>query len=321
MQFSVIIPTYNRLHILKKTLKALRHQTLGQLARDADSPQDFLYEVIVVDDGSSDGTLDEVQKIKEEYPVPLLCIHQKNRKQGSARNLGSDHARGTYLVFLGDDTVPSPSFLEEHRKVRSQASTEDHVVVIGYTPWPEEYHRTRFMEYVAEEGWQFGFSLIENPNNVPFNFFYTSNLSISSSFFKNSGGFDEDFSEYGWEDIELGLRLQHMGMRLVYHPEAIAHHHHRTTVRSFVGRQRNVGFSAWKFYVKHPDMTDFLNISSLPRYRIWDRIRMEILTWICSLTEKNHRLDFSSLYPDIMAYHYNQGLLRGQSNHQSKTGQ
>ena len=312
MLVSVVIPTYNRSRILVRTLEALGGQTLTERSVDA-SRSGAPFEVIVVDDGSTDGTGERVRGLASEYPVPLVYLHQENRKQGAARNLGVGRARGEWLVFLGDDTVPASDFLEEHLRSRDGIEEEDaeRVVVIGYTPWAREYPRTRFMEYVGEEGWQFGFSLIEDNEDVPFNFFYTSNLSISREFFRESGGFDEDFGEYGWEDIELGWRLHRMGMRLVYHAAAVAYHHHPTSVRAFVRRQRRVGSSAWNFYRKHPEMEDFLSVGRLPRYRLRDRVRMEFLTWICACTEKRRWPDLSSLYPDLMSYHYNLGLLQG----------
>lgn len=312
MRVSVVIPTYNRSRILVRTLEALGRQTV--LGESEDDPGGGVpYEVIVVDDGSTDETAARVRGMASEYPAPLVYLHQENRKQGAARNLGVGRARGEWLVFLGDDTVPASDFLAGHLGARSGVRSEDadRVVVIGYTPWAREYPRTRFMEYVGEEGWQFGFALIEDPNDVPFNFFYTSNLSISREFFRESGGFDEDFGEYGWEDIELGWRLHRMGMRLVYQARAVAYHHHPTSVRAFVRRQRRVGSSAWSFYRKHPEMADFLSVGRLPRYRLWDRVRMEVLTWICAWTEKRRWPDLSSLYPDLMSYHYNLGLLRG----------
>lgn len=313
MRATVVIPTYNRSRILVRTLEALGRQTLLEESEDDSGAGGVPYEVIVVDDGSTDDTGERVRGMASEYPAPLVYLHQENRKQGAARNLGVGRARGEWLVFLGDDTVPGSDFLEGHLGARDGVRREDaeRVVVIGYTPWAREYPRTRFMEYVGEEGWQFGFALIEDPNDVPFNFFYTSNLSISREFFRESGGFDEDFGEYGWEDIELGWRLHRMGMRLVYHAGAVAHHHHPTSVRAFVRRQRRVGSSAWNFYRKHPEMADFLNVDRLPRYRLRDRVRMELLTWACAWTEKRRWPDLSSLYPDLMSYHYNLGLLRG----------
>ncbi len=311
MRVSVVIPTYNRSRILVRTLEALGRQTVLEDS-EADSRDGVPYEVIVVDDGSTDDTADRVRGMAGGYPVPLIYLHQENRKQGAARNLGVGRARGDWLVFLGDDTVPEADFLVEHLRARGGVEKgADRVVAIGYTPWAREYLQTRFMEYVGEEGWQFGFSLIEDKSAVPFNFFYTSNLSISREFFRESGGFDEDFGEYGWEDIELGWRLHRMGMRLVYHPRAVAYHHHPTSVRAFVRRQRRVGASAWNFYRKHPEMVDFLNVGRLPRYRLRDRIRMELLTWICAWTERRLWPDLSSFYPDLMSYHYNLGLLQG----------
>ncbi len=312
MRVSVVIPTYNRSRILVRTLEALGRQTLIE-GSGADSGGGGPYEVIVVDDGSTDDTAERVREISAGYPARLVYLHQENRKQGAARNLGVRRARGEWLVFLGDDTVPASDFLEEHLRARDGVAQEEaeRVVAIGYTPWAREYPRTRFMEYVGEEGWQFGFSLIEDKSCVPFNFFYTSNLSISREFFRESGGFDEDFGEYGWEDIELGWRLHRMGMRLVYHPRAVSYHHHPTSVRAFVRRQRRVGASAWNFYRKHPEMVDFLNVGRLPRYRLRDRVRMELLTWICAWTEKQRWPDLSFLYPDLMSYHYNLGLLQG----------
>ena len=332
MQFSVVIPTYNRALILANTLGALGSQTLGlpvppDLSPPETGPKEPVrrivssdgepgYEVLVVDDGSTDGTAELVEKLARNFPVPLRYFQQANRKQGSARNLGCGEARGDILVFLGDDTVPAPNFLEEHARARASRNV-DHcsarLVVIGYTPWPREYRQTRFMRYIVEDGWQFGFSLIQDPDDLPFNFFYTSNLSITSSFFRESGGFDEGFQEYGWEDIELGHRLQRLGMRLVFQREAIAHHYHPTSFGSFVQRQRKVGSSAWRFYQKHPELDSFLNARRVPRYSILTRLKMDTLSWLCSLTEAQTWPNLSRFYPDLMSYHYNLGILQARN--------
>ena len=235
VQLSVVIPTFNRSEHLSQTLSALEDQTLETNS----------YEVLIVDDGSDDDTAERVRRIQQDYPVPLFYFYQQNRKQGAARNMGASSARGDLLVFLGDDIVPSPSFLTEHLHAhQAQAKrVEDasRVVVIGYTTWPPDLRRTPFLEYIGEQGWQFGFSLIEESEDVDFNYFYSSNISIDRRFFLESGGFDEHFKEYGWEDIELSLRLKKHGMELVYCPDAVAYHHHKTCIASFSERQRKVG--------------------------------------------------------------------------------
>jgi len=318
VDFSVVIPTYNRSRILVKTLQAL----LRQAVQGNSCP--CSYEIIVVDDGSTDETAKRVEELQNEVPGQrsagsgqLTYVRQSNRKQGAARNLGAGEAQGDFLVFLGDDTIPDSTFLAEHaeaRRRREQWASESRLVVIGHTRWAEHLATTRFMRYIGEQGWQFGFSLIKDPENVPFNFFYTSNLSIGREFFLESGGFDEDFQEYGWEDIELSLRLREKGMRLVYAPGAVAWHDHPTSLRSFIERQKKVGYSAWKFYEKHPEMAGFLSVLKARRYSFKQRFRMRLLTAMCKVSETNNWPDLSRYYPDLMSYYYNLGILqaRGQ---------
>ena len=311
MESSVVIPTFNRAALLEQTLSALASQVGRPEPKSADGDPHSAgrYEVIVVDDGSKDPPPDLVRRMSKDYPVPLHYLRQNNRKQGAARNLGARKAAGGLLIFLGDDTVPAPEFLQWHRS--SHTGQPAHRVVIGYTPWARACPRTRFMEYIGERGWQFGFSLIEDPENVPFNFFYTSNLSMRRDFFWEAGGFDEDFHEYGWEDIELSLRLYKMGMKLAYNPQAIAYHHHPTSLLSFAQRQKKVGRSAWIFYRKHPDMGEFLSLDSPPRYTRWKGTKLTLLTWLCGVTEKWIWPDLSGYYPDLMSYHYYLGLRKG----------
>lgn len=301
MELSVIIPTHNRAQRLLATLHALEQQP-------ATDGRAFDYEVIVVDDGSTDSTQETLSQFSKDSPVPLRVLHQQNLKQGTARNYGAREALGKLLLFLGDDTEPSPQLLAQHLRSHREVE-EERKVVIGYTPWAHSLKVTRFMKFVGEQGWQFGFSLIGDPENVPFNFFYTSNISLHRSFFLGSGGFDESFQEYGWEDIELSWRLREQGMRLVFNREAVAYHDHPTTIRSFMRRQRQVGRSAWVFYRRHPELAHFLGIQDLRPYTLWERLRLDLLTGLCRLTEFNNHPDLSRYYPDILTYHYKLGLL------------
>ncbi len=304
MEFSVVIPTYNRAAVLESTLRALARQKTTLEAKGA-----FAFEVIVVDDGSRDDTARRVRSLEGEFPARLLYLHQQNRRQGAARNLGSRRAAGELLLFLGDDTAPDPDFLAQH--LAAHREEPEPVTVIGYTPWAPRLEATRFMRYVGEQGWQFGFSLIEDPSDVPFNFLYTSNLSLPRELFLEVGGFDEEFQEYGWEDVELGWRLRRRGVRLIYRDSAVAHHDHPTTIASFVARQRRVGASAWTLYRKHPDLGGFLGLPDYRRYGWAERLRMTLLTWACRLTERRRWPDLSRYYPDLMSYHYCRGLKDG----------
>ncbi len=303
MQLSVVIPTWNRCDVLTRTLEAL--------LRQAEAPE---FEVLVVDDGSTDSTASAVARLQQEAAVPLHYLYQPNRKQGAARNLGARHACGRWLVFLGDDIIPAPGFLAEHLAAHLRLDPDpaaSRTSVIGYTTWPPEFRRTRFLNYIGEYGWQFGFALIQDPLDVPFNFFYTSNLSISRQRFLESGGFDESFQEYGWEDIELSLRLRRKGMRLVYAEKARAYHEHHLDLRSFALRQRRVGRSAWKFYRLHPEAASLLGIDNLPSCSRLRRLKMGLLGILCRLTEYRNWPDLSRFYPDLMTYYYMLGVLEG----------
>lgn len=322
MDFSVIIPTYNRSRTLQTTLEAL-------VAQEPPACSPFSYEVIVVDDGSTDDTEQRVSSFQNQmaasgdqgYGANIRYLRQQNRKQGAARNLGAKEARGDFLVFLGDDTIPAPDFLTRHAMARQERGNwvpDSRLVVIGYTRWAKHLPVTRFMQYVGEQGWQFGFALITDRENVPFNFFYTSNLSIGRRFFLESGGFDETFQEYGWEDIELSLRLKRQGMRLVYEPGALAWHDHPTSLKSFIKRQRKVGCTAWRFYRLHPEMADFLSVLKIRPYTVRRRFQMSLLTILCSVTEKRRWPDLSRYYPDLMSYHYSLGVLRARQEDESR---
>lgn len=304
MDVSIIIPTYNRPQELQRTLNALTKQSFEGSS-----------EVLVVDDGSSPEVSQMLLEFQKTYPLPLHYFYQVNRKQGAARNLGARNARGKLLVFLGDDTAPISSFLTEHyhshETHQSGLNEGKTTVVIGYTTWPDEFEKSTFLEYIGEQGWQFGFSLIDNPGNVPFNYFYTSNLSIRRDFFLESGGFDESFQEYGWEDIELSRRLKAQGMRIVYNSRAKAFHYHVISIETFIERQRRVGFSAWTFYRKHPDMKSFLGLDRIPDYTLWEKLRMAILTRLAIWTEGLSRPRLDRFYPDLMSYHYMLGVLEG----------
>src|SRR5438093_6089443 len=118
---TVIIPTYNRKAILQRSLKALEEQ----------SAELGLFEVIVVDDGSTDGTASMVQEFLSSCKRPVRYFWQNNKKQGVARNLGAYHAEGGILLFLGDDIIASPTLIEQHVLYHDRHSSSGEAAVLG----------------------------------------------------------------------------------------------------------------------------------------------------------------------------------------------
>ncbi|MFM7192143.1 MAG: glycosyltransferase family 2 protein, partial [Microcystaceae cyanobacterium] len=118
MFFSVVIPTYNRLPILEKCLLALHQQELTD-------DQVTGYEVIVVDDGSTDGTLDWIAAHRQELPR-VTTYAQEHQGPAAARNLGVEKAQGDTIIFIDSDLVVTPQFLQAHAQALTRGQQTLH---------------------------------------------------------------------------------------------------------------------------------------------------------------------------------------------------
>jgi GT2 family glycosyltransferase len=249
---SVVIPTYNRFADLRQVVAALRGQFL---------PEGAEVEVVVVDDGSSDGTWGWLER---EMSAGLLkAVRQSNSGPACARNRGAELAEGSVLLFLGDDTVPEPGWLLAHLEEHRLFGAERELAIVGYTSFPAG-RDSSFMRFINEYGAQFGYLLIDEPTAVPFNFFYTSNVSLPRECLIRHRGFREDFPAAAWEDIEFAYRAVAAGLTIRYQPRARVVHHHRIHPRTFCRRQRTSGQSAAIFAEHHPELSDFLGVGRVP---------------------------------------------------------
>lgn len=257
MLLSVIIPTYNRAKILQECLQALLQQTVPL--------KDF--EVIIVDDGSTDDTKKVVHDMKKDFAPhvrqagSLNYIYQANKGQGIARNTALQEVKGNIVVLIGDDIIPEKNFLHEHLRYHLRYGQENEAV-LGFTTWHPAIPVSPFMNWMTNGstifgkfgGHQFAYEKLKGKTEADYNFFYTSNISLKRALLQKYP-FDPSFSGYGWEDIELGYRLtQREGLRLYYCPEAIGYHHHFMTEESLANRMRNIGKSAWIFQRKYPQL-------------------------------------------------------------------
>ncbi len=236
MELSIVIPTYNRANKLKQSLEYLQKQSTRG------------FEVIIVDDGSTDETKLIIEKIKKSSWLDLKYFYQKNQKQGVARNLGISKASGNLILFLGDDILALPHLVENHLAVH-RAFPDTNIAVLGHTTWAPFLSINEYMRFLEWAGWQFNYNKIDRlkaftrfkeykdfsfkgkflPQKIQYWFFYTSNLSLKKELLSREN-FDENFKAYGWEDIELGKRLtQKENLHLYYNPQATAYHSHIQT--------------------------------------------------------------------------------------------
>jgi glycosyltransferase involved in cell wall biosynthesis len=296
--FSVVIPTYKRLPMLLRVLDALE----GQQA----APE---FEVIVIDDGSGDGTAAVMQARRAKH-YALTFQSQPNSGPGRARNRGVGLATGRYVLFIGDDTVPEPGFLAQHARSHGDAGDSPHLACLGYTGWPASERVTAFMDYINDFGLQFGYKLIRDGEIVPFNFFYTSNISIDRQLL-GLEPFDTTFPAAAWEDIELAFRLDALGLKIRYNAQAITRHYHPMTVDSFARRQYTVGRSGAIFYRKHPELAGFLGVHELETRTLADDRHLAHLRRRARLGERFRLLATNRVFETLMREHYLRGLRDG----------
>lgn len=237
MFFSVVIPTYNRKPILEKCLRAMEQQVIA-----VDGPITG-YEIVVVDDGSTDGTVDWLKTHAAEFPHVRL-LEQNHLGPAAARNLGVEAAKGDTIIFIDSDLVVLDSFLQCHAEALMRG-------------------RQQYGERVFTYGRVVNTCNFDNPTSEPFKvtdysraYFATGNVAIARHWLQEAGLFDTQFTLYGWEDLELGVRLKNLGLTLVKVPEAVGYHWHPPfsldQVPSLIDKEIQRGRMGVLFYQKHP---------------------------------------------------------------------
>jgi len=190
---SIVIATKDRALFLQRALESL--------AQQHGAPE---FEVIVADNGSTDGTPQVVADAVEIVPYHLRRIEAGRANRGLARNMGVAASAGELIVFVDDDVWLPPNFIAAHvaeHRGRARVVTGPIVNV------PDYEHRPR-----------------PSAANYSSAFFCTCNASVPKAALLAAGGFDEAFNLYGWEDTELGLRLRNAGLEHSFAWDAFLYH-------------------------------------------------------------------------------------------------
>ncbi len=269
MFLSVVIPTYNRLPILEKCLDALEKQELSSSITD--------YEVVVVDDGSTDGTADWLKSQAKRFPHVRL-FEQDHGGPAEGRNRGVDHSHGDVIVFIDSDLVVTDSFLSSHIK-RLRQDWKKHGNRLSFT-YGTVINTSNFQSPTSES---------YKPQDFSWAYFATGNVAIHRSILEQSGLFDTSFRLYGWEDLELGERLRIMGVRLVKSPRSVGYHWHPPlnldNIQDLIRIEKERAKMALVFYRKHPT----LRVRFIIQFTFIHRILWEVLTFGGLLNEKTLR--------------------------------
>ncbi|MBV9233002.1 MAG: glycosyltransferase [Candidatus Eremiobacteraeota bacterium] len=246
-ELSVVVPTYNRLEMLALVVPTLLEQDL---------PLED-YEVLICDSNSNDGTA--------EYLRGVTAAHSNVRQlpgsysgRAAARNAGITAARGGIVLFNDADILASSSLLSAHLQRHRERR---HVAVVGLEVQVKNLHEYRCKRDRAHER---GHLHPPSRKRLSWLYFLTGNASVARDDLLRAGCFDETFTGYGHEDLELGYRLHRIGVEILYEPSAVNYHCQEVGYEDQKMKMRLAGQSASRFYRKHRDLEVLLKLGMTP---------------------------------------------------------
>ena len=179
---SVILPTYNRLHVLKSCLEAFSNQTAKK------------FEIILIDDCSDDGTKEYIEK----HDFKNLRYIRLKKRSGPyyARNLGIKRAKGKVIIFVDSDVIVFPDFVKDHIKIHEK---EENIVVQGMVRHVKNLKKVNMNTFYL-------------PNALCLRTFITQNASVRRKYLISVGGFEKFGPKMGYKDVDIGLKLRGLGL-------------------------------------------------------------------------------------------------------------
>ncbi len=252
IRISVVIATCNRARFLESCLNSLEKQSL-----DKD-----LFEVIVVNDGSTDSTSQLLDDFKKKTSIHFRYINQENRGVSFARNVGIDNAKGEYIAFTDDDCIAPVDWLKKMYQLFSQAG--ENVAGVGgpldcitmnkdsyiahFIQFIDEFNyipvlRKHFIRYVHT-------SQLKGTEQIPY--LRTSNAMFRKKYLKEVGGFDVNFKRPGGEDPDLCYRLLNKGYSFHFDKDLRMLHCSREKFADYFKSLKNyIKGEVWKSRKRH----------------------------------------------------------------------
>lgn len=253
MDISIVVPTFNRREMVFRTLSTLFAQNY---------PVDQ-FEIIVVIDGSSDGTAERLKDLKP--PCQLRVIEQQNRGPAGARNSGYRAATSGLVLFLDDDMLCDPGLIAAHIAAHRQAvETVGHGAVFLSADSPPGLAAECFNREIGA----FHLEHLKEPKaHWNENACVFSNTSVSKQLLCNAGGFDESFRVR--EDLDLGIRLIALGAIPQYVSDAIAYQLYTKSPASLLLEAEKFAAADMLFAKKHPGLRVYGHGSSTAEGSSW----------------------------------------------------
>ncbi len=231
MEISVIIPMYNAEKTIIQTLEGLESQT----RRD--------FEVIVVDDGSTDTSIGLVGEFDNRTRLPIKLIRQENSGPAKARNVGVEHSSGRIIFFLDSDCIPAPNCIE------AMVSPLNGTVIgcnCGYRVKNEDSIIARYIDYEIAKRHQ---RIVDKSIDA----FGAYAASFIKDIFTKVGGFSTEYAAANAEDFDLGFNIRRMGYDLIFTGETFVYHYHPGSLTAYLRQQYTRGYWRVKMYLRNRD--------------------------------------------------------------------
>lgn len=309
------MPSYNRAPDLRRALEAYERQTTPDL-----------FEIIVVDDASTDNTYEVLTSYHPQKFRLRVERMEKNGGQGLARNRAIPLVSAPLMMFVGDDILPEPDFVEAHLAAH-RLHPDERVAILGRLCWPSDLPVNTLMAHIDGIGaQQFSYHYLKSGQEYDFRHFYTSNISLKRSMmWRLDRWFDPDFVIYGYEDAELGYRLAQKGMRIIYSDVPVAYHYHYHNAFTFAQRQYRSGLMAHVLVRKHPELAGLIIGKGLASRRAYFTLLAavrpvtagtaewfeEVALRLASAYEWQSHALLDQFYLKLYHYYFYKGLLAG----------
>jgi glycosyltransferase involved in cell wall biosynthesis len=228
---SIIIPMYNSQKTIIQTLTGLQNQ----------SKDDF--EIIIVDDGSTDNSLSIINEFIKKSKQKIIVIKEKNSGPAMARNLGVDNSSGEIIIFLDSDCIPPENWVEEMVKPLKGKIVGCNC---GYVVKNKECLVARYVDYeIAKRHERLKVTSIDTIG--------TYSASFVKKVFLEVGGFDTKYRNASGEDFDFSFKVKRLGYDFIFTNKTFVYHYHPETLVKYLKQQFSRGYWRVRLYSEHKD--------------------------------------------------------------------
>jgi glycosyltransferase involved in cell wall biosynthesis len=258
-------------------------------------------EIIVVDDGSTDGTQELLQRLHQQQVGSLKIIRQQNSGPGAARNAGVTAASKELILFLDDDVSPCQGLLLAHHSLLRNKDVSQ-----GILYWHPDLQNDRLIRFMDRRGMQFAFHRVTSDEDLSFLYVYTANLALRKADILRHGDFDPALSvqRYAFEDTAFAYTLSVSGLKFGLNRQAWAYHYHPMTEEELIRREYKVGYSYAILEERYPAIAAALGLKHLTR-------RAGIQLWMAGLASRLMQLKTFPGHKIALRVHLKEAFLQG----------